>query len=187
MQKQKQTQEVKSCLRTYSSLQGQVCTYWNKATCNKSTCKYLHTSVACIQPLKITQSQEITIIISKQITLSPQEAGDYIANNYKNSNKGITVILNKSKAPVDLKKIVRGNATDKKKQAQEISKFLEKLKSLNTKQNQQDKKKQKTKSVSEEQNEIQKILKLEQRGKLNFSISPQSHKCVLNQINNKLE
>ncbi|KAL4478227.1 hypothetical protein ABPG72_016539 [Tetrahymena utriculariae] len=102
----------------------------------------------------ITQNQEITIIISKQITLSPQEAGDYIAKNYKKSNKGITVILNKPKAPVDLKKIVRGNATDKKKQAHEISKFLEKLKSLKQKERQQEKKIE-IESIQEEQNENQ--------------------------------
>ncbi|KAL4500714.1 hypothetical protein ABPG72_019948 [Tetrahymena utriculariae] len=120
MQKQIQTQEVRSCLRTYSSLQGQICTYWNKSSCNKSTCKYLHTSVACIQLLKITQNQEITIIISKQITLSPQEAGDSFAKNYKKSNKGITLILNKPKAPVDLKKIVRGNSQNQDKHEPEI-------------------------------------------------------------------
>ncbi|KAL4494410.1 hypothetical protein ABPG72_019820 [Tetrahymena utriculariae] len=122
MDKQNTNQGVKSC-KIHCALQG-LCKYWNRGTCNNSTCKYLHACVASIQPLKITRHSEITLIISKQVTLSPPEAATFINENYKNSQIGLTILLDNKKTAANLKKIVRGNAQDKMMRKEEVEKLL---------------------------------------------------------------
>ncbi|KAL4500827.1 hypothetical protein ABPG72_020061 [Tetrahymena utriculariae] len=122
MDKKNTNQGVKSC-KSHCTLQG-LCKYWNRGTCNNSTCKYLHACVASIQPLKITRHSEITLIISKQVTLSPPEAATFINENYKNSQIGLTILLDNKQTAANLKKIVRGNAQDKMMRKEEVEKLL---------------------------------------------------------------
>ncbi|KAL4478242.1 hypothetical protein ABPG72_016554 [Tetrahymena utriculariae] len=168
-------------LQDHCALQG-LCKYWNRGTCNNSMCKYQHTCVASIQPLKVTQNSEITLIISQQITLSPSEAAKYITENYKNSKIGLTILLKNKQFAANLKKIVRGNTKDKMMQKDEVEKMLLLQTQGQSKKQQGKKNKNKIQITKQDQNRRNQLRSETNIDQINQSIFPSS-KISAQQIN----